>query len=41
MESKPVLHYFDCYGRGEAIRLFFSYLKIDFEDKFCPPNYGS
>lgn len=41
MESKAVLHYFNVYARGEAIRLFLSHLKIDYEDKVCPSPLGS
>ena len=30
--SKPILTYFDLYGRGEAIRMALTHGKIDFED---------
>ena len=30
--SKPILTYFDLYGKGEAIRMALTHGKIDFED---------
>lgn len=32
MDTKPKLHYFDIYGRGEPIRALFSFFKIDYEE---------
>ena len=30
--ARPVLHYFDIYGRGEVIRVLFIHHKVDFEN---------
>lgn len=34
--TKPKLIYFEMYGRGEPIRLLFSFFKIDYEDILIP-----
>ena len=36
MDTKPRLLYFDFFGRGEPIRMLFSFFKIDFEDVVLP-----
>lgn len=36
MDSKPVVHYFEIWGRGEPIRMMLWAAKVPYENKFVP-----